>query len=109
MNKADAYVEYGAQGELDSQLRFTSSGTNGSIVRQEFKLVFDNQYTVPAHGNTPATEFIGPSRWRIDTPAEQWISVSSAVRYVTQVRDTTKDAAIRDNAAKTLAILGRYR
>jgi len=42
LNKADAYVEYGALGELDSQLRFTSLDANGSVVRQNYKLLFDN-------------------------------------------------------------------
>jgi hypothetical protein len=109
-NKATVSVEYGASGELNSQLRFTSMGDRGTVVQRDYKLLLDNKYTAPAYGDKPASEFIGPSRWRIEeAPPAQWVSVATAIRYVTQVRDTTKDAVIRDNAAKTLAILGRYR
>ena len=60
-NKADAYVEYIALGELDSQL-----GANGDVVRQDYKLVLGNKYSLVARGNTPAAEVIDPSRWRIE-------------------------------------------
>lgn len=90
-----------------------SMGPTGSIVPQDYTLVLDNKYSTPGVGNTPVHEFVGPSRWRIEEPpAEQWISVSAAIRYVTEIHDATRDASIReirDNAEKTLALLsGSY-
>ena len=92
----------------------TSSGssvaTSGNMVREDYKLFFDDKYSLPADGTNPAEQFTGPSRWRIeDAPAEQWISVSTAIRYVTQMRDATSDPSIKQNAEKTLATLAGIR
>lgn len=110
VNKAEAYVQYESLGEIDLQLRFTSSGANGSTVRQNYKLLFDNDYSaVAGTGNDPYAK-IGPSRWRIEqTSDEQWVSVATAIKYVTQMRDSTRDPSIKANADKTLAILAQYR
>jgi hypothetical protein len=108
-NQATVSVEYGALGELDSQLRFTSMGERGTIVQRDYKLLLDNKYMAPAYGDKPPSEFIGPSRWRIDeTPPEQWLSINAAIKYVTQMRDSTRDLAVKGNADKSLAILNRY-
>ncbi len=110
VNKADASVQYAVIGELDSKLKLTTSGANGSLIRQDYKLLFDNKYVLPGRGNAPQDEIIGPSRWRIeDAPAEQWISVNAAIRYVTQMRDATTDPEIKQNAEKTLATLSGIR
>ena len=105
-------MEYAALGELDSSLRFTSTAQPGigSLVREDFKLEFNNKYLLPARGNVPAKEFIGPSRWRIaDAPAEQWLTVNAAIRHVEEMRDATTDSVVRNNAEKTLSTLARYR
>jgi len=110
VNKAEAYVQYEALGEIDLRLRFSGSGASGTAVRQNYKLIFDNDYSsVPNTSNDPYAR-IGPSRWRIDgAPDEQWVSIATAIKYVTQMRDLTPDPAIRANADKTLAILAHYR
>jgi hypothetical protein len=109
-NKADIYLEYAAFGELDSALRFTSVAPVGTIVRENFRLLFDNRYSLPARGNVPAQEFIGPNRWRIvDAPREQWLTVDAAIRYVQRMRDITLDPGITENAEETLDNLSRYR
>jgi hypothetical protein len=105
-NNATVHVEYGALGELDPQLRFVTTGPNGSVVHQDYKLVLDNKYSAPTVGNTPAHEFVGPTRWQIEeAPAEQWISVAAAIRHVTLVLESTRDPIIKNDADKTLAIL----
>jgi hypothetical protein len=110
VNKAEAYVQYESLGEIDLQLRFTSSGASGNAVRQNYRLIFDNDYSsVAGTGNDPYAN-IGPSRWRIEqAPDEQWVSVATAIKYVTQMRDATRDPSIKADADKTLAILARYR
>ena len=110
LNKALAHVEYAAIGELDSKLKLTTSNANGSLVRQDYKLLFDDKYVLPGRGNAPPDEITGPSRWRIEeVPTEQWISVNAAIRYVTQMRDATSDPVIKKNAEKTLDTLGGFR
>ena len=110
VNRAETYVQYEALGEIDLQLRFSGSAASGTAVRQNYKLIFDNDYSsAPNTSNDPYAR-IGPSRWRIDaTPDEQWVSIATAIKYVTQMRDSTPDSAIRANADETLAILAHYR
>lgn len=100
-------IEYGALGEIDPQLHFTSLGERGTIVQRDYKLLLDDQYVAPAYsGQSAAGEFAGPSRWRIeDAPPEQWVSVTIAIKYVTQMRDSTRDPLIKANADKSLSIL----
>jgi hypothetical protein len=109
VNKAEAYVQYDAVGEVDLQLRFTGPSANGNPVRQNYKLIFDNDYSSAPTGSGPYDK-IGPSRWRIDeAPPEQWVSVTTAIKYVNQMRDAARDPAIKANADKTLATLSQYR
>jgi hypothetical protein len=52
----------------------------------------------------------GTEEWRIEGPVpEPHLTVIAAIRYVTEVRASTKDAAIRKNADETLAALKRFR
>jgi hypothetical protein len=103
-------VECESLGTIDPQLRFTSAGERGTIVQRDYKLLLDNKYSALGYGDKPATEIVGPSRWRIDeTPPEQWVSVSTAIKYLTQMRDSTRELSIKANAEKTLAILSQYR
>lgn len=106
---ADVFVEYAALGELDSQLHFTAPTTNGNVIGQDYKLVLSDKYSFPARNTIPPREFTGPSRWRIDqAPAEQWISVTAAIRYLTEMEQTTNDAVMKNNAEKALAALAKY-
>jgi hypothetical protein len=85
-------------------------GEQSTILQQDYRLLLDNKYSAPGNVDKSESEVIGPSRWRIDeAPQEQWVSVDSAIKYVTLLRDATRDPAIKANAEKTLAILGRYR
>jgi hypothetical protein len=59
---ANVTVQYVSLGELDSSFTLTSSNPGGSTVVEEYKLVFDNKYSLPARGQVPARELVGPSR-----------------------------------------------
>ena len=51
-------------------------------------------------------EVSGPAEWRIDGTTDKiWLVRDAAIRYVTQRRDKTTDAAIKKNADQTLAKL----
>jgi hypothetical protein len=109
-SKADLYVEYVALGELDSSLRFTSVDPAANIVREKFQLLFNNKYSVPAHGNMPARQLIGPSRWQIEyPPPERWVTLNAAIRYLEKMRDAATDSVMKRNAEESLAVLVGYR
>jgi hypothetical protein len=75
----------------------------------DYQLVFDNKYVLPQRGPNPAKEMVGPGRWKIlDAPADQWITVPAAIRYVTQMHDSTTDPVLRRNADATLRTLRLY-
>ena len=104
--KGDLYVQYIALGDLDSSLRFTTRAPSGIKVREDYTLVLSNKYSLPGASGKPAQELLGPSRWKIaDSPPEQWITVNTAIRYVTEMRDKTTDPAIKQKANQTLAKL----
>ncbi len=103
--KAELYVVYIGLGELDSSLRFTSGVPGGDKVQEGYHLVQSNRSSATSDDGS-GKDVTGPSRWKIeDSPAEQWISVSTAIRYVKEMRDKTTDPAIKQNADQTLAKL----
>jgi len=55
-------------------------------------------------------EVSGAREWRIEeTDAAIWLTVETAIRYVTQMRDQSNDPVIKRNADRTLAVLARHR
>jgi hypothetical protein len=52
-----------------------------------------------------------PPEWRIDgvQPVEMHLTADAAIRYVSEMRARTSDAAIQKNAGQALAKLSRYR
>ncbi len=95
-----------ALGEIDSSLRFTSAVPGGIKVREGYKLVLNNKYSLPGAAGAAAKEVIGPNRWKIeDSPSEEWTTVNAAIRYVTEMRDKATDPAIKKDAEETLTKL----
>ena len=71
-----------------------------------YSLALSNKYLLPRRGGKPAQEFAGPNRWKITAaPSELWISVNTAIPYVTDMRDKTADPVIKQNAKQTLVEL----
>ena len=91
------YIEYG---QIDVQsVRFsTVSGLPPGVkIRTEFE-------AVRTQGPGGAVE------WRIKGPLpEPVVTVDAAIRYVSEVKAKTRDAAIRKNAERTLAALKHFR
>lgn len=99
-------VEYTALGDLDSSLHFSNGVHGGGRVREGYTLALSNKYSLPGANGKPAQELIGPSRWKVaDSPPEQWITLNTAIRYVTEMRDRAADPVIKTNAEQTLAKL----
>jgi len=110
-SKADLYVEYIDLGELDSSLRYTNDVPGGSIeVRVGYKLVLGNKYWKFEDGEADTKEATGRTKWRIDDlHPDQWITVDTAIRFLTDTLDTATDEVIRRNAMRSLAALKRLR
>ena len=104
-------------GELDSSLRLSNYKTyrlprNNSACNCDnylgFTLVLSNKHWQIAPDGT-VEELDGPLTWRIEnTFFSPIITLNTAIRYVSQMRDNTRDLIIKKNAAETLAMLKRY-
>jgi hypothetical protein len=100
-------------GKIDSKLRFITTPT--SHMNPDF-YIYDLIFgPTPARwygpdGKTLINETMtGPSRWRIEgSLAYRWTTVNTAVRYVSEARDKSKDI-VKDNAEKTLGVLRKYK
>jgi len=110
-NSAYFTVDYHTWGQLDSSLRFTRE--EGSIPyrpvkdREYYDLVFTNRYNELGE-NGPKAVVKGPLAWRIEaTPSRPHVSVDTAIRYVTEMRDKSSDLASKENADKTIIALNR--
>jgi hypothetical protein len=91
--------EYIWLGQIDlPQVRF--SDTDAGIKVVEAQGIYMVKITGPG----------GTEEWRIEGPVpEPHLTVDAAIRYVTEILASTKDAAIRKNADRTLAALKRIR
>jgi len=53
-------------------------------------------------------EVKGPPEWRIEAfELEPWVTIETAIRYLTKLRDESSSDSIRSNAEKSIAILRR--
>jgi hypothetical protein len=112
-DSAQFIVDYNVWGELDSSLRFTRE--EGRIPDKPIR---DREYfdltLTPLHnqvGDRGKMEVVrGPLEWRIEIiPPGPRVSVDAAIRYVTEMRDKSGDAATKVNATKAIAALKRLR
>jgi hypothetical protein len=97
-------------GTIDSSLRYRPPQSPVPVVMTTF--VFDLTYTnkhveIGARGETQS-EATGPWEWKIDVPEmKRWATIDRAIEYVTQMRDSSDNPAIKKNADKTIASLKR--
>lgn len=96
-------------GSFDSALRYIPSSqtrTEGNI--GIYHLILTDKYW--EHGaDGSAKELTGPLQWKIDGPlTRRWTTVEAAIRYVTQMRDKSSNAVVKQNADKTVEVLQRH-
>jgi hypothetical protein len=116
-NRAEVSVGTIELGILDSSLHYKpSSGRAGSgavigatIIK--FELVLSGRHWEAEPSGTKETEVIGTPEWRITAIAgkEEWITIDTAIRYVTERRNETNDPAIKKNADATLNVLKKVK
>lgn len=114
---ADFTVSYAKVGYLDSSMRLKLAvlapcGTDPDSCVSEAAYTFrlSRQYWQEETDGSlkPVT---GALAWRIISadPPVPWITVDAAIQYVADIRDKTKDGAVKANAETSLAILKHYR
>lgn len=113
-NRAEVWVEYYAEGRIDSSARFerTLAPTlKGPIPsRQQYYLLLTDSHWEFGRNGEATKEVKGPPEWRIETfESEPRIMIETAIRYLTQLRNKSSDPVIRKNAARSIAALRRLR
>lgn len=106
-----AEVEVGTTkiGQLDAALRFEKSSQlveTGTLIRFELVRTTKHWELTPPYGAMgPAIS--GPPTWRIACAAitGPWVTLDTAIRYVTEQRNESKSDAVRKNAEEALAAL----
>jgi hypothetical protein len=100
-------VEVEPVGQIDSKLRFAPPERRYYKNARHFKLVFsDRRWEFGAKGDATKEVTESSRRWLIDEPNDTlMLSITTALRYVSQQRDTTSDSVIKKNAGETLAKL----
>jgi hypothetical protein len=97
---AEFYVEYVELGRIDtSKVSFSSPLPPGMKVRAGFYVA-----------KQPGSRSGEAAEWKVRGPVPQpHLTLDTAIRYATDLRASTKDAAVRANADKTIAALKRFR
>jgi len=108
-------------GELDSSLLLSdyppkrlplgvpsTSACYGDDIFEFNLLLSGKEQVVPQSGTTDKSE--RQLAWRIDDSSfEPLITLDTAIRYVSRMREETKDPAVKKNATRSLRILGSYK
>ena len=115
-NRAEFYIYFhNYYGDLDSAMRFKRAPTvapDGGIIKQggtvEYTLVLTDKHLEFRPDAREPKEVTCAPEWRIEKPQPQvrpMVNLATAIRYVTEVRDKTKDPVVKKNADQTLAKL----
>jgi hypothetical protein len=112
-NRAEVWTEGDLWGKIDPTARFSPSspGPDGRsagpiFLRCQFILVFSDTYWELAPDGLSLKQTKGKAAWRIQSAdLGPYLSLATAVRYLTGLRDKSGDTAIRKNAEKSLAEL----
>jgi|ERR1700687_653693 len=108
---AEVVLEYSEAGTVDASLRYTpppKAKFYKSAVVYHLILAPTHWTMFKSDGKviTGKEERTGPDEWQIKEPAGMpWITVNTAVRYVLETRERSKDPVIRKNAEETLSRL----
>jgi hypothetical protein len=110
-NKAEVVVHYFYVGDIDPDIVvFKQWPTQHLEVLINFVLALDQHPQSASDKGAAREEKTLAPLWRINGPApEPHVTVDSAIRYVTRIRNTTRDHAIRNSADQTLAELAHFR
>lgn len=108
---AEVRIGFGDAGQIDSALHYTPPRKSDMPKTVMFyRLIYVRTYrtrrTLYKDGKVEEKKLPGSMEWKIDgSPDQPWTTVNTAIRYVLEVREKTKDPVIKKNADQTLAKL----
>jgi hypothetical protein len=114
---AEVEVGYEPLGEIDAKLRFKPAPADGPCITKYGILyhlsLVPTYFTVFLTDGKKTTGMqkkpTGEVAWQITDPRDfRWTTVNTAIRYVLEKRQKTKDPVIRANADKTVTVLLKY-
>jgi hypothetical protein len=108
------YVGYVDFGRLDSSLRLNPMPTPRGVppnmiikTARTYEVVLSDRYWIPTQDGK-LKEITGLPEWKIHGyDSTQWITIETALQYVTKMRSRAVDPKIRKNADQTLVKLRR--
>ncbi len=97
-------------GRIDHALRYAPPDPRYYKIAVIYHLLLTDKHWEIGPDGVAEKQVTGPLAWRIEN-AEPifWLTVETAIRYVTEMRDKTTDPAIKKNAEQTLAKLKKLR
>lgn len=112
-NQAQVIVDFAPAGEIDSLLRYTApartdADKQGMLYRLTCAPTSFTDLRIESNGLKTSRTREGPPAWLVDgSPKDVLATVNATIRYVLEVKRTTKDPALRKNADETLTKLLR--
>lgn len=114
-NKARVVVEYYDDGTINSSLKYIPGKEPPPIGKSSmvFTLVLAPTHKVTMYkpvenGFEYGSVVTGPPAWQIEHPrGPRWATINTVIRYVLEMKNATRDPAIRANAHATLSKLLR--
>jgi hypothetical protein len=103
---AEVDVSYIAAGKIDASLRYSPPPKIPYMkTGKAYHLIISTSPHDSAYGPDEKT---GSAEWKIDDPRGlPWTTVHGAIRYITGMRDKSKDPVVTKNADETLAKLAK--
>ena len=93
-------------GRIDDSLHYTPPDPRYHKTAVLYHLVLTDKHWEIGPDGVTEKEITGPPAWRIKNPEPVlWLTVDTAIRYISEMRDKTKDSTIRKNAEQTLTKL----
>jgi hypothetical protein len=113
-DKVEITVQSEELGRIDSELRFIPTpSSNGNPDFYVYRLLFGPtplRWYGPDGKTLVKETMTGPNRWRIEgSLGYRWTTLNTAIRYVLDERDKSKDPVITKNAEETLVMLRNHK
>jgi hypothetical protein len=107
-DRAQVYNGYEDLGRIDSSLRYRSPDKSLFKTATLYHLTLTNKHEELGLSEKTPREVAGPLEWRIEDAATVlWLTLNTATRYVTEMRDKAADPTVRENGDATIMILKR--
>jgi hypothetical protein len=110
-NAAEVWMQYTGLGQIDSKLHFSwgKQPPGPVFTRGLYTLVLTDRHWILYGEHDELKEVAGAKEWRIkDFQLDLLMKLDTAISYITEMRDKSKDPIIKKNANRTIAILIGY-